>query len=506
MHTFTKTFSAVISLLIAYAIGFVILKGIGAHISFFQVILVVFFITLCGASKKAFWFFLFPLITLYALYIPVGLTYGGINYDFIIAGISTDTLEAGEFLHQIPYKNYIYPFLIIGGLIVYRFIIVKFDIHFFKNRTFLFVAVVTLVLAQSPMLFLRDIKKSITPIYNEYLILNDSLKEQEWGDSTLLNSNYENYVLIIGESARRDYHHAYGYPIENTPFMSTANGTLIKGLTSGGSSTVPSLKAMLTLSNKETWDADYTKTLIGLAQSADIKTYWLSNQGYFGHFDTPISALASKSDNTIFLKYGSYESKNTSDNELLPHFYEIINNNPHEKKLIIIHLYGSHPNACDRVIDHTPIHSTSDPYYEYLNCYVNSIHKTDQFIQKIHESLTNEFITQDVPFSMIYFADHGMAHREINDVMYFNNNRLSSLHYEIPLFITNSDTTERKSCESFKSGLNFINGIGNWLGISNDLLDPEYSLFDCKDDSNDFGLSKRLEGIEPDYAIDIRDK
>ena len=66
------------------------------------------------------------------------------------------------------------------------------------------------------------------------------------GQSTLENSKYQDYVIILGESARKDYLHAYGYPVNDTPFMSSANGTLIDGMTSAGTNTVASLRLMLT--------------------------------------------------------------------------------------------------------------------------------------------------------------------------------------------------------------------------------------------------------------------
>ena len=127
-------------------------------------------------------------------------------------------------------------------------------------------------------------------------------QSDDWGKSTLENSPYDDYVIVLGESARKDYHHAYGYPIENTPFMSNSKGILIDGFRSAGTNTVSSLRLMLTLPNKEKWEPNYNLSLIDLVKSAGIKTYWLSNQGMLGEFDTPVSSLASKADETIFLK------------------------------------------------------------------------------------------------------------------------------------------------------------------------------------------------------------
>lgn len=501
-----KILPATFALGIAYLISYLMLKGVGAPRSFFHSIMLVFLITVCSASKKSFRYFVLPLTVIYAFYAPIGLTYGAISYDFLIAGLSTDLLETKEFFQQIPYKHYLFPFIIIIGLFTFRIITIKYNIHYYKNRTFLITALIIMLAAQAPLFFLKNFKESLENVYAEQQILNEAIQEISWGKSKLVHSQYENYILIIGESARRDYHHAYGYPINNTPFMSSAKGILINGLTGGGQTTVPSLKAMLTLSDKATWEADYSKTIVGLAKSAGLKTYWLSNQGYLGTHDTPISAIAKSSDTVKFLKYGGHESVNTSDFELLDYLPKIIEDHPHEKKLIVIHLYGSHLNSCDRLEDYHLIHQVNDPYYDYMNCYISTIHKTDSILQKIYNLMSHHEKKLNTSFSMLYFADHGHIHHTTPQTMFFNNSALSKSHYDIPLFMTSSNHQEQTTCTSFKSGLNFTNGLGNWMGIQNKFLDPHYSLFDCSDDPDDFGLAEKLQYITPDYPIDLRGK
>lgn len=498
--------SALFVLCLAYLISYLMLKGVAAPRGPRHVFLLVFFIVFCSSSRKLFWFVIFPMTLVYALYLPVGMTYGAFNYNFLIAALATDTLEAGEFIHQIPYVNYLYALIVIVVLIAFRYLIKRLDLRFYRNQTFLFVALLLMMASQAPAVFPKQIKSSIEKLYMEYQKLEALREESKWGESQLINSHYDNYILVIGESARKDYHHAYGYPIESTPFMSGANGVLVDGLTSGGTSTVPSLKAMLTFNEKKNWDANYSYTLIDLAKSAGIKTYWLSNQGYLGTHDTPISAMAKSADQTYFLKYGEYSSRNSSDFELLDELERLIKEDPYQKKLIILHLYGSHPNACDRIEDYHKIMEVNDSYYSYLNCYISSIHKTDNLLQQINTFMSKEYQEKGATYSMLYFADHGQAHREINGVLYFNNNQASKLHYDIPLFMTSSDSDERRECQSFKSGLNFTNGIGSWIGIKNNHLSSSYNLFDCQDDPDDFGLSKKIEsiGLEVDPAINLR--
>ena len=239
---------------------------------------------------------------------------------------------------------------------------------------------------------LRHLKETIdssVEIVNEWQKLKKMSQESNWGQSTLENSKYQDYVIILGESARKDYLHAYGYPVNDTPFMSSANGTLIDGMTSAGSNTVASLRLMLTLPDKEKWEPNYDLSLVDLIKSAGIKTYWLSNQGFLGEYDTPVASLASKSDETIFLKKGgSFNSTNYSDFDLIPKFAQVLEDPTQGKRFIVLHIYGSHPLACDRVEDYPKIFNDNDieKKNEYLNCYITSIKKTDDFIKKVYEN------------------------------------------------------------------------------------------------------------------------
>ena len=75
----------------------------------------------------------------------------------------------------------------------------------------------------------------------------------------------------------------------------------------------------------------------------------------------------------------------------------------------------------------------------------------------------------------------------------FNQNCHSQLHHNIPLFKISSDDTERKEYKTFKSGLNFLEGIANWIGIKNPKLTLEEDLFSEQADKDDYGLKKLIE-------------
>lgn len=508
-QTLTKLFFSIISLITILITTKLMLRGVGSDSSYSSVFLLSILIIIFNSSKKAFWFFIFPITIIYSLYSPIGLIFGTPNYQYIASIFATDLLESKEFFSQIPLVNYFYPFFIVIGLLFFRILTRKYHIDFYKNKTILCIFIFFSLVNQSPFSFLKEIINSAQLVKDELIKLNYANIENTWGESTLTNDSvYDNYILVIGESARKDYHHAFGYPINNTPFISNNNGMLVDGLTSGGTNTVASLRLMLTRPNKISWEPDYTKSFIELANLAGIETYWISNQGYIGTFDTPITAIAKNSQHKNFLKYNSSGSDNASDFELFDYIKKSIESNPRKKKLIVVHLYGSHPDACDRIKDYKLIESVNDKKYNYINCYISSIQKTDDFLHRLYILLEDENKANGATFSMVYFSDHGLIHNNIGDTMYLNNSQASKLHYEIPLFITSSDSTEHKICKSFKSGLNFTDGIAGWLGIENKHLQPGYSLFDCQDDPDDYGLKEIIKNIpaELDPAIDIRGK
>ena len=411
-----------------------------------------------------------------------------------------------EFIFNIPLSYYLYPFLIIGLLILYRFIIVKFDIRFYRNRVLLSILIIFAMFNQTPIEFFKDFFGAATKVANELERLNRPDYSQGWGVSTRADGGYKNYVLVIGESARKDYHGAYGYPIANTPFMSASHGVLVDGFTGVGANTIDSLRLMLTKSDFQQWEPNYNLSFVDLARSAGLRTYWLSNQGSFGRVDTPISLIAGKSEYKKFLKTGSFDSKNTSDLDLIELFKGIVDQPTEEARLIVLHLYGSHTNSCERIVDFRRIVEVKDSEYGYLNCYISSIEKTDFLL----ESLNGILEKAGEPYSMVYFSDHGMGHLKNEEQNYISlvHGRLSSSSYAVPLFkVASDDQDKRIECKSFKLGLNFVDGLAKWMHISNPKINGDYDLFNCVNDTNDYDMKSHLQDMEKlDPAIDLTGK
>lgn len=436
------------------------------------------------------------------VYRPIAFVYGPPDYQAMISAFSTTFSETKEFLSLIPsslyLKSLLIPLTAYSSFRLARFLRLKP----WRNKTFVLISLALLIFCLEPTLFFRKTFNAGEETKEQLALLEKYIQHPKWGKSQT-TSLPKDYVLIIGESARKDYFHKYGYTVPNTPFLDRIHTTVVDGMKSGGTYTIASLTNMLTLPHKSDWKPDYGRTIIDLAKSAGIETYWISTQGIFGKFDTPVTAIAKKSDHSIFLN-SNFEERNVSDFNILKDFQKIIEKKSDKPRLIVLHTMGSHPLVCKRVLDIKDPFTVKKSKYATVACYVTSIKKTDLFIKKVYEALKKQENDGGNPFSIIYFSDHGQVHTQSSSQIELHNNSVSKLHYEIPLIRIDSDQHDSITLKSQKYGLNFTEGLAQWMGIKNDQL-SKYDLFDGRDDPEDYGLKEKVNSIKTplDPAIDI---
>lgn len=441
-----------------------------------------------------------PFFLLLTVYAPIGLTYGYPTYQYVSSLFASNITESLEFLRLIPFKAYMYTLILILAPFALNRLALKFKIKPCNNKLFILSFALLSFYSSGAFLFVNEAQESVQRVKDENAQLDSYVSRNDWADvQQTRQTQYDDYFLVIGESARRDYFHTYGYPVENTPFLDSTTGVIVNGMASAGTYTIGSLRLMLTQGDKSTAAPNYNLNLIGLIKKAGFNTYWLSNQGQFGEWDTPISAIAKKSDKTYFTKLRAFNERNISDFELLRILKPMVNATSKQRRFFVIHTMGSHPYACDRIEGMKDAYEVHEKKDAYIACYISSIKQTDQFLEKLHDMLMHN--KQGRSFSMIYFSDHGMAHRDVDGVIQLNNNFVSKYHHDIPLVKISSDDTGRAVVNSQKSGMMFVNGLASWMGIRAQQIQP-YNLFDGVADSEDYGLSKKPYKVD-DPAIDI---
>lgn len=447
--------------------------------------LFVFLLTVASASTLSYKILIVFITGISVAYLPIGLTYGPIDFNSAVSFFYTDKQESLGFIRAIPWFYYLgqSAFIIVAVLIFnlkiekikYRKLAILYLVISFSSTpirlyakngdiTFFSSGIPILRVVTSAIENYREVAKQ------DAVLVKGLAKPDDWAP-TEVDSHYQLYIIVIGESVRSDYMHAYGFPVSNTPFMSTAPGEIFTHYISAASSTQTSLMNTLALrraqqanmNNANMTDAEINNNVITLAKKAGMATYWYSNQGSLGDNDTPVAAIGKHAEHFLFLKKGGYlDEEEITDASLLPKIEKGINEQK-KTQLVVIHLMGSHPEACMR---------TQGRYKEFLqsreiSCYSQSIRQTDKLLSDVADMAK----ASGKKWSMIYFADHGLsfqnAHTQYARLLHGNKYKQN---YTVPLFITSYDSTRREINAQPRSALNFLTLFAQWIGVKDNLI------------------------------------
>jgi dca len=465
-------------------------------------------------NQKVFWYFLTFIVITLSLYYPVYLSYGKLNSGVVAAFFETNPAESFEFLGKLKFDQFNLPLLFIfSTFILYKLRKSvnpqdKTSEKEIKEKRILNIILTILVifstvwvptkfyfenksedqidshwtLANSPVnlvSFYANIVESVSDYYRDKNDLESVQNISPPWHIISAQPQYKNYVLIIGESARRDYMSTYGFNLPTTPFLDKTTGYINAGYVSSAPATYHSLLNSLHFKPKEKGKKDYSYNIITLAKMAGIKTFWLSNQGSIGKYDTLASRLGAAADFHYFTKKGGFTTNNADDmallDELKTRFKEKTYSN--NVRLFVIHLMGSHRNFCQRLKEEE---KKLEFINESLSCYVNTILKTDKFIEETVTLLKE----QNEPYSLIYFSDHGLSHthKENKKEVDLDFGDKYKQNFDVPFVKISSDDKVREVVNLKRSAFNFIYGFSQWIGVETKELNPHYNFFSNKDD------------------------
>ena len=213
-------------------------------------------------------------------------------------------------------------------------------------------------------------------------------------------------ILIIGESAGRNFMSAYGYSAnDTTPWLreSITNDSVhflrFNHAYSSWGSTVQSLEQALTQKNQYNHkDFNQSLTIIDLAKKAGYKTYWFSNQGTRRSPDTPITLVAKTSDYSHWIE-DDHPDRIAYDGDLLS-CLKIVD--PNENNFVVIHVMGSHELTLHRFPPEFTRFSQKG-VFDLVPNYEDSMAYTDWVLKQIFEYSHKHLNLQ----AMIFFSDHG---------------------------------------------------------------------------------------------------
>lgn len=305
------------------------------------------------------------------------------------------------------------------------------------------------------------------------------------------------FVLIIGESCNRHHMSLYDAKRETSPKLKARKDLIVfEDVVSGYSNTIGSILAMLSESNLENKKSlKNSIDIFDVFTSAGFKTYWISNQPPYGIWENQVTALAQKADVNKFLNLSSNSSMEATltasfDERLFQPFSEALNEES-PKKLIILHLMGSHTSYKKRypkAFDHFSYDNSRE---KVIAQYDNSVLYNDYVVDSLLNILSeySRLKSQSVN-SAIYLSDHGEnVYDEMDKLGHDFSGILPKANVDIPFVVWlsesfNNQTTFSNSELEKRGNLPFVSDdlfhvILDINGIKTPILENERSLLEA---------------------------
>ncbi len=500
-------------LFVIVTIGFFItpyFKGYLKEVLAFSLLTGVFLsvILLINGNKKRNYFSLFTLIILTILAVLKLSFY--VNYGVKISAsalyviFETNSTEASEFLTQ--YLNIKVLGIVLIALVPFFYLLYnKYfkDSSFFKNLEFnnkylnsisfkvlyvifIFGAIVVIhfklreenLLINSYYAYIdysvtkANLKKNLAQPHSHYIKDVSSNKEQQ------------TYIVIIGESTSSWHMQLYGYERETNPLLSKLKDEMVlfNKVISPNVHTIVSLDKILTQSSfKDPFKIENT-SIVQLANEAGFSTYWISNQRPVGLHESIPTLIGSAANNTYFLNTNNGQDI-IYDDVIFPTLKRVLNSQQ-EKKMIFIHLIGTHgaynnryPKTFDYFKDDSINGKTLSKYkVQKVNEYDNAIRYNDSIvysvIQNVKAKNENSFV--------LYFSDHGDEVYDTMDLEGHNEYHGTKPMYEIPFVLWTSKTYKNTNThfENFKNYTERKYILEDFIHSFSDLSEIQYKGYD----------------------------
>lgn len=340
-----------------------------------------------------------------------------INDEGLMLILETDHNETIEFFKSLPILLQIFtPIFMIALFVAILYSNLSFKTVIFTNNWQLpildaiFIFLTTYLWNLKKGVFIRtgivelylDVKSYIKETATYKTKLNERLHSLKVSLKNSLNNHPSTIVMVIGESASRDYMSAFTeYPQNTTPWLkemrNSQNFLLFPNAYACKDQTVPVLEHALTEANQYNDKKFYDScSIIDIAKKAGYKTYWFSNQGHVGSAETAITLVANTADKAEWTKQNLNQYQ--YDEALLENLQQV---NPAENNFIVLHLMGSHFNFINRY-PYNFAKFSQPGKYDLIPNYLDSLAYTDYVLQQVFNYGKYKLNLQ----ALIYFSDH----------------------------------------------------------------------------------------------------
>lgn len=249
-------------------------------------------------------------------------------------------------------------------------------------------------------------------------------------------------ILVIGESANAENWGANGYARDTTPLVAAmADAVSLRNVITPWTATRLSVPVLLTgqqdrISGMSPLEAP---SLLAIFRAAGWKTFWLSNQAPLGQHDSAVGLYAAQADMVRYFSAADFNSTTNTDDVLLKPVLQILQSDSAPRKLIVVHLLGSHveyhlryPAGFNRFQPSGTDASEPGELKTLMNSYDNSILFTDYVLAQLIGALNQS--AKNTNASLLYVSDHGQA-LPTYDCPQWGHSHLAEASYRVPALI-----------------------------------------------------------------------
>ena len=352
--------------------------------------------------------------------------------------------------------------------------------------------------------------------YQEYIVTKKNLRSNLAQETSTVfnvlstNKDPQTYVVIIGESTSRWHMQLYGYKRETNPLLSEIKGELavFDSVITPDVHTILALEKALTLSNTKKPNIQPNGSVVQLANQAGFITYWLSNQKPVGLHESISTIIANAAHHKYFIATDNY-NYNIYDEALLPVLDKVLNEKV-EKKIIFIHLIGTHSDYKKRY---------SESFEHFKDTFPNLTYKHKKAIKVTNEydnaTLYNDFIVRTIidkvkaknTLSYVaYFSDHGDEVYDTMDLMGHNSYHATRPMHEIPFIVWFSEKykTDVPFSGNFENITKNRYSLEDFIYTFSDLSQIDFENFDASRSIFNSAYKKRTRYIKNNIDYDAR--
>ena len=309
--------------------------------------------------------------------------------------------------------------------------------------------------------------------YNYWKLMNEP--EIKLEDAEIVTDSKDIFVLIIGESARRENFSLYGYERETNPLLAKDSVSVLNAVASD-TYTREAVKAILSYKPGET----LYELLPNYLQRNGVDVIWRTNN--WGHPPLHVDKNYNKGD----LKERFPEADKNYDGILFHALKDDILASDSTKIFVGIHTYTSHGPAYYKNVpqEHKAffpecrtVEMTHAVNSELVNAYDNTILYTDYLVHSVIETLKNDF--PDRRSCVIFISDHGESLGEDGNYMHGLPKSLApACQLEIPFIIWTSDDSLKVKDIANAGPYNIYHTTLNFLGLEAPFYDESKNIFE----------------------------